>query len=115
MPKASAKEVWGHPQNSQPVRDWHIDYTGHPTLRQHSKYALVCVDTASALIQASPCCHANQATTAKGPKKLSTTYRYPCGTVIRSHSSKVMICKTGQKNTALNGGFISPITHKQRD
>ena len=26
-----------------------------------------------------------------------------------------MICKTGQKNTALNGGFISPITHKQRD
>lgn len=28
-----------------------------------------------------------------------------------SHISKVIICKTGEQNTTLNEGSISPITH----
>lgn len=77
IPKAIAKGVWDHPRSSQPVRDWHTDYIGHLPLSKHFKHALVCVDIASGLTQAFPCCHANQATTIKGLKKLSTMCGYP--------------------------------------
>lgn len=72
MPKASAQKVWGHLPTSK-----EIDYTDPLPLYKSSKYAFACMVTASGLMQASPCCYANQASTLHGLEKLSTMNRYP--------------------------------------
>lgn len=74
-------------------------------LSEGSKYALVYMDTAPGLIQAFPCHCANQAIPSRELKKASTMYRYLHQMVLGDHLSKVMPCKTGQKNMTLEGSF----------
>lgn len=62
---------------SQQVRGLEIDYTGPLPLYKSSKYAFACMVTAPGLMQAFPCCYANQASTLHGLEKLSTMNRYP--------------------------------------
>ena len=50
LPKESGAFQW----SSQPVRDLQIDCIGFFFPREHSKYAVVCVDTASGLTRAFP-------------------------------------------------------------
>lgn len=69
------------------------------------------MDTADGLIQASSCWHTNQASSIRRLEKLNTMCEYSHQIDNNwGHISKVMICKTGQKNMTLNGGSISSKT-----
>lgn len=113
FPRQLPKEHGGIYQNFKIVKDWQIDYKGPFPPNEVFKYVLICVDTMSGLTQAFSCYQATN-NRALGKLKYHCTDILMEQTVIRPHILRVMACKTGQKNTTLNGGFLSAITHRHQ-
>ena len=73
MPKITAHLARGQ----SPLQQWEADYIGHFPWSKGVRYALICVSTASRLMQTYSVPRANQAYTIRALTKLMAAYRTP--------------------------------------
>ena len=71
LPKTTARLARVH----NPLQRWQVDYIGPLHRFEVARYALICVDTASEILQAYPVPKANQAYTIKALTKLMFAYK----------------------------------------
>ena len=73
LPETTAHLARGHNR----LQRWQVTYIGSLPRSEGAKYALICVDTASGLLQAYPVPKGNQAYTIKALAKLMSAYGTP--------------------------------------